>query len=267
MCIKKLIDWLNGPGPAEPMATVEGRILHFGKNIYPSGNSLNGCVNDSNNTMKNFIPLFPFIDGRTYLDSQAYCKNYIDRSVEAIKSLRPGATVCIIMDSCFSGTATRLMNNSDLRIKNRFWEPGLPPREKRKSKIFHRGAEMKWIALSGCGEQQTSADAYIGKQYEGAFTHYALATFRKGMTYREWHEAIRKYLPGNGFDQAPEIEGPEELLNRKIFEGQTLFICNSSHGSWTYDRNGDETDGRDEGIYFDRLLIDDEINEMLQQIP
>jgi hypothetical protein len=83
------------------------------------------------------------------------------------------------------------------------------------------------------------------------------------MTLIDWYVEIRRYLPSLSFDQIPQLEGPPDILNRRIGDGQWLFIHNSSHGSWTVDRDGDEEDGRDEGIFFDRLIIDDEIRQLL----
>jgi hypothetical protein len=90
---------------------------------------------------------------------------------------------------------------------------------------------------------------------------------QSGMTYLQWYAAIRKFLPSADFTQTPTIEGPDYLLNRKVFEDDTLVIHNSSHGSYVYDKSGDETDGQDETIYLDRHVVDDEIKEVLKEIP
>lgn len=259
MCLSKLF----GNSTSEPMKPVERRLLTFGKNVYPGGNSLRGCVHDSQNLSKKLTGSFSDFDVRMFLDGQATAANYLSKIAEAKRLLSPGATILVMMDSCFSGTGTRLYSpNPNKIIKNRFLDPGLPQTTKVRSKIL-MGTDITWIAMSGGGEHQTCADAYINGQYVGAFTDYAILAIRKGMTYREWHYEISKYLPGSGFDQAPEIEGLDYLLGRKLFEGQTLVIHNSSHGSWTVDKHGDEADGRDEGIYLDRLIIDDEISKLL----
>jgi hypothetical protein len=86
------------------------------------------------------------------------------------------------------------------------------------------------------------------------------------MTYRQWYNALRQFLPSQDFTQTPTLEGPDYLLDRVAFEDDTLISHNSSHGSYTYDKHGDEEDGQDEGLYFDRLLIDDEIGNVLKQI-
>lgn len=245
------------------MIKTEFRYLGFGKNKYGGGNDLNGCVNDVINRSKKLTGLWNGIDCRAYTDYQVTASNYLSKGAEAISLLDPGATVVVPMDSCFAGTATRLSGNP---YKNRFIDPKLPYRPIVRTKVF-TSDNIMWIAMSGCGEQQTCADANINGDYVGAYSFFGDFVMRKGMTYREWHEEIRKRLPNNDFYQIPEIEGPEELLNRRLFEGQTLWIHNSSHGSWTYDKDGDEADGKDEGFYFDRLLIDDETRKLLSMIP
>lgn len=262
MCFRKL--FVNNQTTA--MEKVELRLITHGRNKYGNGNDLLGCVPDSNNFAKKCTAWDRYFDIQQYLDYNVTAKNYIKSGNEAISLLDPGATVVILLDSCFSGTATRLINNNPHPVKNRFIDPGKSAVKKLRSRVA-KSDEINWIAISACKENQTAADAYIGGGYQGAFTHYALETLRKGMTYIEWYQSIRKYLPGNGYDQEPTIEGPYELVNRKVFEGQTLVIHNSSHGSWTIDQNGDEEDGRDEGLYFDRLLLDDEVNVMLRKIP
>lgn len=261
MCFKKIFGNNN-----HSMQKVELRTVTLGRNKYGGGNDLAGCVKDSKSLASFCTAWNPAFDIKMFLDYQVTASNYLKAGAEAISLLDPGATVLVLLDSCFSGTATRVIKNNPHLIKNRFFDPGLPPVEKLRSRVA-KADEIKWIAMSACMENQTAADAYIDGGYCGAFTYYALKSLRKGMTYIEWYQTIRHYLPGNGYDQAPTIEGPYELLNRKVFEGQTLVIHNSSHGSWTVDQHGDESDGRDEGLYFDRLLLDDEVNQMLQKIP
>ena len=54
------------------------------------------------------------------------------------------------------------------------------------------------------------------------------------------------------------------IVNAK--SGDVLFFYYSGHGSYTYDRNNDETDGRDETLVSSDLqsVIDDEIKYILQ---
>jgi len=129
----------------------------------------------------------------------------------ALENIPDGAIVVLLFDSCFSGTVTRNP------VKNRFVDPGLPPRPHKRVR-FNKDA-MNYIVFSGCGEHQTSADAYINGRYNGAFTFYALKTLSPGITYQQWIDNIHKYLPSvkNRFDQNPTLEGNSILLNRKVF--------------------------------------------------
>lgn len=252
----------------EPMKKTQLRLVTFGKDIYgkgllrPRGQDLRGCVNDTKFLSADMTIQLPGLDCRRYINSEVTAANYKARVREAKALLDPGAAIVVMMDSCFSGTGTRLYPMNPGNIRNRFFDPGFRHMPGKVRSRPHSSRDMTWAALSAGGENQTVADAYF-KTFEGALTHFARLTFRKGMTLIEWYMEIRRYLPSLEFDQIPMLEGPYDLLNRKIGDGQWLFIHNSSHGSWTADLDGDEEDGRDEGIYFDRLILDDEIHELL----
>jgi len=262
MCFKKK--------PPVIVAPTKRRLLTFGRNKYGGGNDLNGCVNDSLNLSDKAKGMYSDFDIRKLQDYDVTANRYLEDAKNAIQLLSPGATVLFLADSCFSGTVTRAgtcMGLIDIKhpTKNRFYNPGLPPRTI-KNKVLSN-ENMNHILISGCTDHEYSNDAYINSKYAGAFTFFAVMALEMGMTYKQWFDEIRKYLPSKDFNQSPQLEGPEYLINRKVFEDETLVIHNSSHGSYTYDKSGDEEDGQDEGLYFDRLLIDDEIAEILTQIP
>ena len=266
------MNWLfPKPDPIVPPVEVKRRLLSFAINNYPgSANDLNGCLNDQENIANKLLTLFPDFEVKKFKDSEVTVNCYKTEVAKAISTLHPGATVLILPDSCFSGTITRAPGMGLVEekhpSKNRFYDPGLPLRKKVKTKLFVK-SNIRWIVISGCGEHQTSADAYINGKYNGAFTFYAALTLKAGMTYKEWFAELRKYLPSAAFDQSPTLEGPEELLNRKVFEDETLVIHNSSHGTYTYDTHGDEEDGQDEALYlYDGMLIDDNIGQILDKI-
>jgi hypothetical protein len=250
-----------------PILPATRRLLTFGKNIYGGGNDLRGCVNDSNNLSKKLKELYPDFIIQKYLNDEVTAERYKEEVSKAIATLNPGDTVLVMCDSCFSGTVTKALNLTGHPVKSKFFVPDLPHKHKIRMKMFRGKGDLKWILMSGSEDHQTSADCFEGGEYVGADTYFSIKAVKKGITYREWYERIRKYLPSPSYDQSPTLEGPDYLLDKKVFEGNTLVIHNSSHGSWTYDLNGDEEDGRDEGLYFDRLLLDDEINIILQQIP
>jgi hypothetical protein len=263
VCIK---NWFK---PKPPIVVpdekpVQRKLLTFGRNTYGGGNDLNGCVNDSNNLSKALLEIFPDFEVRKFTDYEVTIAKYKAEVSAAIATLKPGATVLILPDSCFSGTITREMK----RHKNRFFHnPDLKSDNKTSVRLFKSVGDIRWIVISGSQEHQTSADAFINGSYVGAFTYFAIKALMKGLTYKEWYIAIRKYLPSEDFYQSPTLEGPEELLDRKVFEGETLVIHNSSHGTYVTCKEGDEADGVDEALYFDKPITDDEINALLQKIP
>lgn len=135
-----------------------------------------------------------------------------DRLGKMLEKIPAGATVILMLDSCFSGTITR----GGKRVR---FIPNsqLPPHRRKSLKRLGMRYIENHIVFSGCGEDQTSADAFFDGRSNGAFTYYALKTLRKSYTYRQWFEKIRTYLPNETFDQAPTLEGPEDLLNKQIF--------------------------------------------------
>ena len=267
MCIKKILAWFHKPPEPlpEPVEHSDLILLTFGKNNYGGGNDLRGCVNDSKNLSAKLLELIPSFYIKKFLDADVTVARYKSEVSKAIDTLNPGAVVVVMADSCFSESITRLVNSNPHPIKNRFINPELPPRINVGKKLF-KSRDIRWIVMSGCQEHQTSADAYIDGKYVGAFTYFAIKALKEGMTYREWHNEILRYLPGGEFNQVPTLEGPEELLNKVMFEDETLIIHNSSHGTYTYDEHGDEEDGYDEALYFDKMLIDDDLGEILDKI-
>lgn len=154
-------------------------------------------------------------DEAIYLYDGALSDDKINISLQRIPI---GAIVVLIFDSCFSGSVTRHMINNPHPTKNRFMpNPIVSKRAKRVKRKFAKSYGMKWIVFSGCQENQTSADAYINGEYHGAFTYFALKALRPGMTYNEWMTKITEYLPSNIFDQAPTLEGDENLFNNLVF--------------------------------------------------
>jgi len=133
-----------------------------------------------------------------------------DKIGEILQKTPDGVTVVILLDSCFSGTATRKLSRPRfIQI-----ERAMPKKVRKK---FLRSNEIKWIVFSGCSEHQTSADAYIGGEYNGAFTYYAMKALDRSFTYEQWYNKIREYLPSRSFEQIPTLEGPDELINKVCF--------------------------------------------------
>jgi hypothetical protein len=129
-----------------------------------------------------------------------YDGRFIDDDINDILSkLRDGVECLVILDSCFSGTATRGKNTRFAGID--FRKKG----ETRRKSIIHSD-NMKWTVMSACREDQTAADAFIDNHYCGAFTYYLCKTAKKGKTIEQWYRSIvrsgiRRY------EQKPTLEG------------------------------------------------------------
>ena len=130
---------------------------------------------------------------------------------EVLQYIPEKTTVILVFDSCFSGTSTR-----DLQV-GRFKpiDGTLPERKVVKKKVGR--TNMKWIAFSGCSEDQVSYDAFIDGKFNGAFTYYFMKAISRGITYKEWYDKVRQYLPNSDYDQIPLLEGDPNLIDRIIF--------------------------------------------------
>jgi hypothetical protein len=74
--------------------------------------------------------------------------------------------------------------------------------------------------ISGCRSDQTSADAYIGGEFQGAATYSLLKTLGNNgydCTYKELVEGMNDFMYDNKFTQRPELNGSEALFSTKAF--------------------------------------------------
>jgi hypothetical protein len=135
-----------------------------------------------------------------------------DRLVE-LQSLTPsGVKVVAKFDTCFSGDL--LTKNIKNYIKSRFYQmPGVPIMKKVTRRFAKNDPTQKWIVFSGCGEEQTCADANFDGRANGAFTYFDLKSYRPGETYLGEINKLKNYLPSIGFDQSPELTGGEIYYN------------------------------------------------------
>jgi len=268
-------DWFKPKPPVVPLKPIKLRSLSFTINDYPgSMNDLNGCNNDARQVKETFLNYWNDFDVQTYMDSEAKLSTFKSKVTESISLLDPGAIVLVLADSCFSGTITKMIEpkfkngiiSNYHPTKNRFYkQPDVAIILKPKEGIFAGRGDLRWIVISGCGETQYSADAYINNDYHGAFTWYAMNILKPGITYKEWHTEIRKYLPGTQFEQAPTIDGPDWMLDTKVFSTQTLVIHNSTHGTQLNGIYGDEP--IDEAIcFYDGNLRDNDYYNLLINI-
>jgi hypothetical protein len=144
-----------------------------------------------------------------------YDGTLIDDDIKEVLMLIPeGATVLLMFDSCFSDTVTRKITE----VKHKFVPPfSFPSNRGLKKRIRIQKEEMRWLAFAGCGERQTSADAFINGEFHGAFTFYALKALSPGITYKQWAFNVKQYLPNDSYDQIPVLEGKADLFDRVVF--------------------------------------------------
>jgi len=151
-----------------------------------------------------------------------------DELRELIAGLKKGVHLTVILDNCFSGTATRALpagrpTPDDRRV--RFLNPalrGLPVLPHPWSaKARHRfpQSRMKEVLLSGCTDREYSYDTKIDGAYHGAMTYYALKALEGShykMTYAQLHQRLQRLIVD--YPQHPQLEGKAGDKKRQVFQ-------------------------------------------------
>lgn len=129
-----------------------------------------------------------------------------------------GLHVVCKFDSCFSGgMADRDLSGNPRYLKSRYYQmPGTKITDKADKQIG-RGDIQRWVIFSGCGRDQTSADAEFSGRANGAFTFFDNRSYNFSDTYQTEANKLIKYLPSDMFDQAPELDGNKELFSKIVF--------------------------------------------------
>jgi hypothetical protein len=152
----------------------------------------------------------------------------------AFNKLKARVNLTVVMDCCHSGTNTRAILPPDAPIVPRYlpnpWDlmaeesrrtlrgsfPGSAARAARKRSDIVE-ADIGETLIAGCRSTQTSADAYIGRTYNGALTYSLVAAVqaaRGKLTNRELHAATLQRLKAGDFDQVPQLEGKRSAFDR-----------------------------------------------------
>jgi len=74
------------------------------------------------------------------------------------------------------------------------------------------------IAVSGCEDTQTSADAYIERRFQGALTYSFLDTMRKHqnkLTYEDLMKGIYEVVKGGNYEQSPTMSSNKTIVFEK----------------------------------------------------
>jgi hypothetical protein len=156
-----------------------------------------------------------------------------DDLAELFKKVPKGVYLTMFCDSCHSGTMTRGLNNPGNKTKERHTPRYLEPPFDIKSRSVDRklpvkiigakqdkSASQNHILISGCKDDQTSADANIGNKYQGAFTWAITKAIKSNpnITFKEAHNQAVQTLKSE-FTQIPQLSGDSTLVNRKVFGG------------------------------------------------
>ncbi len=133
----------------------------------------------------------------------------------------------VISDSCHSGSVTRVLPGEYRRSRHldpRVWGgrslSSDQIRSAGKSKEKFPESKMKEILLSGCKSNQTSADAFINKDYHGAMSYHAIKAITDAkykITYAELHTKLLSLLEKAMYDQVPQLEGKKANKNKQVF--------------------------------------------------
>ncbi len=79
------------------------------------------------------------------------------------------------------------------------------------------------VSLSGCADEETSADASFGGIYEGAFSHAMLEVLRRtkdDLTWEQLHNLTRAGMKKLGIKQTPQLHLPRGAQGVPVFGGR-----------------------------------------------
>lgn len=122
-----------------------------------------------------------------------------------VEPLVEGAKLTVLFDDCHSGTALDLRYNYKIDL-----EPELTTFFTYIIKGFDK-IKGNAILFSGCRDEQTSADAFIGGKSQGAMTYSFIEAFKeltekkKKITYRNLMKHIHHILKRDGYEQDPQL--------------------------------------------------------------
>lgn len=127
-----------------------------------------------------------------------------------------GAEFIFVSDSCHSGTLMRgfrprvFLPPADIQWRlDTAKQMGLP--------LTLLDAHDRCGFISGCREDQTSADAYINGRFNGALTYYLLQSLKSGegqLALTTLVANVGNLLGQAGYDQQPQLHGPDDIEAR-----------------------------------------------------
>jgi hypothetical protein len=157
---------------------------------------------------------------------------------DILQQLKKGVRMEILLDSCHSGTGTR-----DIRpampfgqlsaepVKYRYLRPPVDIECRyqgdeeilKAPKAFRTDKEiiLNHVLWAGCKDNQTSADALIDGEYNGAFSYYFCKHVRESsgnISRTDLYTRLKNSLKHNHFSQVPQLECREAFLSENVFK-------------------------------------------------
>ena len=139
-----------------------------------------------------------------------------------------------ISDSCFSGGLSKKFIDMPKNVKDvqrkTFELPAdilwrnKAAKDSNKMPLTMKGAakELGVALISGCTEEQESADASIDGKFNGALTYYLLKTLQSGnglkMHLNDLIKDVVEVIKQNKFDQTPELLGSKTIAKHSFLE-------------------------------------------------
>ena len=133
-----------------------------------------------------------------------------DTQIKALLNqyLKPGVSLFVLFDSCFSGTM--------LDLKYQYFDAD----NNKNTTVFTNDSltTSQVVLLSGCTDTQTSAENYIAGKYQGALTWAFIQSLNGNNTYAGLLSSVRSLLSANGYTQTPQLSAGLPLnVNDKMF--------------------------------------------------
>jgi hypothetical protein len=157
---------------------------------------------------------------------------------QVFNSVPNGVNVTIILDCCHSGTAldqddTMVLAKVQLHQETPLVEGEsrflpMPPEveayireEKLELREFKTSRDVNRSALliACCAPHQTSADAFLAGQYQGAGSHALQLALGKGIvSYRDLVQDMNAFMVKGGFTQRPQLDGHPSLYDQAFLK-------------------------------------------------
>lgn len=170
--------------------------------------------------------------------------------------LEPGVTLAWVSDSCHSGDLTKAMRRPGELARcmpvppDIAWQlESLRLRASRRVRTFRAVAEPLRLAfLSGCGADQTSADAMFDSRPNGALSYFLLRELGSdgglGRSFTENVDLVSRALAGDGFSQRPTIEGVPAQLGRPFLAPEPPPVTDAASAAQPWRAVFEEIDRR-----------------------